>query len=130
MAKLTDEMKSMVGSQQAFVATASPDGVPNIGPKASTHVLDDEHIVFYELLGGRTWENLQRNPKVAIAVADRSTLQGYRFVGTAEFITEGELYEGAKKLAEMLKSSTPPKAAVKVKVEEIYNLGASGMKVA
>ncbi|MCK5653959.1 MAG: pyridoxamine 5'-phosphate oxidase family protein [Dehalococcoidia bacterium] len=130
MANLTEEMKAMVGSQQAFVATASPDGVPNIGTKGSTYVLDDEHIVFYEMMGGRTWENLQKNPKVAIAVADRSALQGYRFVGTAEFITEGELYEGAKKLAEMLKSTTPPKAAVKVKVEEIYNLGMGGLKVA
>lgn len=128
MAKLTEEMKAMVASQQAFIATASPDGVPNIGPKASTHVLDDEHIVFYELTGGRTWENLQKNPKVAIAVADRSTIQGYRFVGTAEFITEGELYEGAKKLGEMMKVEA--KAAVKVKVEEIYNLGAGGLKVA
>ena len=130
MAKLTEDMKALVSSQQAFIATASPDGVPNIGPKASTHVLDDEHIVFYELTGGRTWENLQNNPSVAIAVVDRSKMQGYRFVGKAEFITEGELYEGAKKLAEMLKSPAPPKAAVKVKVEEIYNLGAGGLKVA
>jgi len=130
LAKLTDEMKALVGSQQPFVATASPDGVPNIGPKGSTHVLDDEHIVFYELTGGRTWENLQKNPKVAVAVVDRSKMQGYRFVGKAELITEGELYEGAKKLAEMLKTPAPPKAAVKVKVEEIYNLGAGGMKVA
>ena len=130
MAKLTEDMKALVSSQQAFIATASPDGVPNIGPKASTHVLDDEHIVFYELTGGRTWENLQNNPSVAIAVVDRSKMQGYRFVGKAEFISEGELYEGAKKLAEMLKSPAPPKAAVKVKVEEIYNLGAGGLKVA
>jgi len=130
MAKLTEEMKALVASQQAFIATASPDGVPNIGPKASTHVLDDEHIVFYEMAGGRTWENVQKNPKVAIAVVDRSTMQGYRFIGKAELLTEGELYEGAKALAEMLKMPTPAKAAVKVKVEEIYNLGAGGMKVA
>ena len=57
-------------------------------------------------------------------------MQGYRIVGKAEFVTEGELYEGAKKLAEMLKTPTPPKAAVKVKVEEIYNLGAGGLKIA
>jgi len=130
MAKLTEEMKAMVAGQQCFIATASPDGVPNIGPKASTRVLDDEHIVFYELTGGRTWENLQKNPKVAIGVADRSKIQGYRFVGKAEFVTEGELYEGAKKLAEMMSMPAPPKAAVKVKVEEIYNLGAGGLKVA
>jgi len=130
MPKLTQEMKALVASQQAFIATASPDGVPNIGPKGSTRVLDDEHIVFYELTGGRTWENLQKNPRVAIAVVDRSTMQGYRFVGKAELITKGELYEGAKKLAEMLKIPAPPQAAVKMKVEEIYNLGAGGLKVA
>ena len=130
MAKLTEEIKALLASQQAFIATASPEGVPNIGPKGSTHVLDDEHIVFHELTGGRTWENLQKNPIVAIAVVDRSTMQGYRIVGKAEFVTEGELYEGAKKLAEMLKTQTPPKAAVKIKVEEIYNLGAGGLKVA
>ncbi|MFQ5925520.1 MAG: pyridoxamine 5'-phosphate oxidase family protein [Dehalococcoidia bacterium] len=129
MAKLTEEMKALVGSQQCFIATASPDGMPHIGAKGSTQVLDDEHIVFYELTGGRTWENMQKNPTVAIAVADRSTLQGYRFVGKAEFITEGELYEGARKLGELLKIPVPPKAAVKVKVDEIYNLGAGGLKV-
>jgi len=130
MAKLSEEMKALVGSQQCFIAIASPDGMPNISAKGSTHVLDDEHIVFYELTGGRTWENLQKNPNIAIAVADRSTLQGYRFVGKAEFVTEGELYEGARKLGELLKMPAPPKAAVKVKVEEIYNLGAGGLKVA
>jgi len=130
MAKLTEEMKALLGSQLRFIATASRDGAPNIVPKASARVLDDEHIVFYELVGGRTWENLQKNPTVAIAVADVSTLQGYRFVGKAELITEGELYEGAKKLAESMKIPAPPKAAVKVKVEEIYDLGAAGQKVA
>jgi len=130
MAKLTEEMKALLASQLCFIATASPDGVPNIAPKGSTRVLDDEHIVFYELTGGRTWENLQKNPTVAIAVADISKLQGYRFTGKAEeIITEGELYEDAKKLAESLKLPVPPKAAVKVKVEEIYNLGAGGLKV-
>lgn len=130
MAKLTEEMKALIGTQQCFVATASPDGMPNIGPKRSTHVLDDEHLAFFELTGGRTWENLQRNPRVAVAVVDRDKMQGYRFNGKAELLTEGELFEGAKKLAEMMKMPVPPKAAVKVKVDEIFNLGAGGMKIA
>jgi predicted pyridoxine 5'-phosphate oxidase superfamily flavin-nucleotide-binding protein len=129
MAKLSEEMKALIASQQAFIATTEPNGAPNIGTKASTHVLDDENIVFYELTGGRTWINLQNDPRVAIAVADRSKLQGYRFVGKAELITEGELYDSAKKMAEMMKMPVPPKAAVKVKVDEIYNLGAGGQKV-
>lgn len=130
MAKLTEEMKALVSSQQAFIATATPNGVPNIATKGSTKVLDDEHLVFFELTGGRTWENLQKNPKVAIAVVDRSKMQGFRFVGTAQLITEGELYTAAQKLAEMLKLQVPAKAAVKVRVEEIYNLGGGGQRVA
>ena len=129
MAKLTKEMKALLGSQQAFIATASPDGVPNVGPKGSTRVMDDEHIIFFELSGGRTWQNLQRNPRVAIAVVDRTTMQGYRFAGRAELIKEGQLYEDAKKLAEALKIPVPPCAAVRVKIEEIYNLGAGGRQV-
>ena len=130
MAELTDEMKTLIANHQAFIATATPDGVPNIVFKATTRVLDDEHLVFYELFGGRTWENLQKNPKVAIAAADRSKMQGYRFVGNAQLITEGELYAAAQKIASMLKIPSPAKAAVKVKVEEIYNLGGGGQKVA
>jgi predicted pyridoxine 5'-phosphate oxidase superfamily flavin-nucleotide-binding protein len=130
MAKLTEDMKALVASEQAFVATTSPDGTPSIGAKGSTEVLDDEHLVFYELTGGRTWKNLQKNPKVAVAVVDRSKMKGYRFVGTTEAITEGELYAKAEKLAEMLKIPVPPQAAVKVKVEEIYDLGKAGLKIA
>ncbi|MBM3155632.1 MAG: pyridoxamine 5'-phosphate oxidase family protein [Chloroflexi bacterium] len=130
MAKLTDDMKKMVASHQVFVATASLDGVPNIATKGSAQILDDEHLVFYELTGGRTWANLQNNPKLAIAVVDRSTMKGYRFTGQAEFVTEGELYAGAQKLAEMLKIPAPPKAAVKMKVEEIFDLGKGGLKIA
>ena len=36
MAKLTQEMKDLIGAQQCFVATVNPDGTPNIGPKRST----------------------------------------------------------------------------------------------
>jgi predicted pyridoxine 5'-phosphate oxidase superfamily flavin-nucleotide-binding protein len=84
MAKLSEEMKTLIANQPTFIATATTNGVPNIVFKATTRVLDDEHFIFYELFGGRTWENLQKNPRVAIAVVDRSKMQGYRFVGTAE----------------------------------------------
>ncbi len=130
MAKLTDDMKKMVANHQTFIATASLDGTPNIAPKGSAHVLDDEHIVYYELTGGRTWANLQKNPTLAIAVVDRNAMQGYRFTGKAEFITTGELYDNAKKLTDMLKIPVPPKAAIKMKVEEIFDLGKGGQKVA
>jgi hypothetical protein len=131
MAKLTAEMKSLLSSQQAFVGTASPDGKPSIGLKGSTRVVDDEHIAFFEMIGGRTWENIQKNPFVAIVVADRAKMQGFRFEGKVEELaTSGPLYEEAKKLAQAMKIPVPPKAAVLVEVQAIYDLGKGGAKVA
>jgi uncharacterized protein len=130
MAKLTAEMKALMSSQQVFVGTASPDGKPSIGLKGSARVQDDEHIVFFEMAGGRTWENIQKNPQVAIVVADRTKMQGFRFEGKVEeLLTSGPLYEEAKKLSEAMKIPVPPKAAVVVEIKEIYDLGKGGRKV-
>jgi hypothetical protein len=129
MAKLTEEMKALISSQQAYVGTASPDGKPSIALKGSAKIVDDEHLAYFEIAGGRAWENVQKNPRVAIVVADRAKMQGYRFEGSAEFITSGPLYDEAKKMAEMMKIPVPPKATVKVKIEEIYDLGKGGRKV-
>jgi predicted pyridoxine 5'-phosphate oxidase superfamily flavin-nucleotide-binding protein len=129
MAKLTEQMKALVSGQLSYVATSMPDGKPSIAVKG-LKVIDDEHVAFFEIMGGRTWQNIQKNPWVAIAVADRSKVTGFRFVGkVVENITSGPLYEEAKKISEMMKMPKPPKAAVKVKIEEIYDLGKGGFKV-
>jgi predicted pyridoxine 5'-phosphate oxidase superfamily flavin-nucleotide-binding protein len=129
MAKLTEQMKSLVSNQLSYVATSMPDGRPSIAVKG-LKIIDDENVVFFEIMGGRTWQNIQKNPWVAIAVADRSKVMGFRFVGkVVENITSGPLYEEAKKISEMMKMPTPPKAVVKVKIEEIYDLGKGGFKV-
>ena len=130
MAKLTDAMKAVITGQQAWVATSGADGRASLAIKGSAKILDDEHLAFFELAGNRTWANIQKNPWVAIAMADSSKFKAFRFEGKAEIITSGPLFEEAKKLAEMLKMPIPPKAAIKVKIEEIYDIGKGGMKVA
>lgn len=125
MAKLTEEMTEMIGKQQAFVATASRTGTPDIGPKRSTRVLDDEHLVFTEMTGGKTYENLQQNPQLCIAVVDRDQMSGYRFYGKAELLTSGPIFETAVQGAKQ-KNFPLPKAVVKIKIDEIYNLGMKG----
>ena len=130
MAKLTDQMKSLISGQLSYVATSMPDGKPSVAVKGSLKIIDDEHVAFFEMMGGRTWQNIQKNPWVAIAVADRSKVMGFRFEGkVVENITSGPLYEEAKNLSEMMKIPMPPKAVVKVKLEEIYDLGKGGFKV-
>ncbi len=122
MPKITDEMKELMKNNPAYVATATPDGIPSVAPKGSTRVLDDEHIAFAESSGKRTYDNIKNNPKVAIIVADMAQLKCLRFSGSAEVITEGELFD---KFQERMKKMGAPaaQAVIKVRVEEIYDCG-------
>jgi uncharacterized protein len=126
MAKLTREMKDLIGAQQCFVATVNPDGTPNIGPKRSTRVLDDEHLVFTEVTGNQTWRNVLRGSRVAIAVVDRETMKGFRFVGSPEPITSGEIFDSAVAVMRARGIMAPVKGVVRMRVDAIYNLGAPG----
>ena len=121
MAKLTQEMKDMIQTQQCFYATVSKDGIPNNAPKRSTRVFNDETLIFNEGTGITTYKNILDGSKVCVAVVNREILDGYKFLGTPEVLTEGEIYE---KSAEMsIKNGMPrPKAVVLVHIEEIYSL--------
>jgi len=47
---LTEDMKRLVSEQRlGFVATVCPDGTPNLSPKGTTAVWDDDHIVFADI---------------------------------------------------------------------------------
>src|SRR4029079_5118626 len=55
MAILTDDMKSVVREQSlGFVATVCPDGTPNLSPKGTTMVWDDDHLVFADIVSPGT----------------------------------------------------------------------------
>jgi uncharacterized protein len=121
MAQLTQEMKDMIMTQQCFHATVSNDGIPNNAPKRSTRVFNDETLIFSEGTGGTTFKNILDGSKVSVAVVNRDTIDGFRFLGTPEVFTSGEIYE---KSAEMsLKAGMPkPKAVVLVHIDEIHSL--------
>lgn len=120
MAKLTQEMKDMFAVQLPIIATVNDDNTPNVGPKRSTRVYDDETIIFNENTGGRTQANIERDGNITIIIIDREHLDGYRFVGKAEVHKEGKYYEEAKKWAEG--KMGVPKAAVVMKIERIDTL--------
>jgi uncharacterized protein len=126
MAKLTQAMKDLIGSQQCYVATVNPDGTPNIGPKRSTRVLDDDHLAFTEVTGNQTWRNVQRGSRVAIAAVDRETMKGFRFVGSPELITAGEVFDQSVAALRARGIMAPVKAVVRMRVDGIYNLGMPG----
>jgi uncharacterized protein len=91
---LTEDMKRVVREQRlGFVATVCPDGTPNLSPKGTTTVWDDEHMVFADIRSPGTVENLRSNPIVEINVVDPLLRKGYRFKGTAEVLAGGPRFE-------------------------------------
>ena len=83
-------------------------------------LLDEHTLIYNENTGKQTMKNLIDNGKVAVAYADWSKLDGYRFVGKAEVFTEGKYYDEAVEWAKGKMGA--PKAAVVIHIEEIYTL--------
>lgn len=121
MAKLTQEMKDMILTQQCFHATVSREGIPNNAPKRSTRIFDDETLIYSEGTGGTTYNNILNGSKVAVAVVNREILDGYRFLGTPRVLTEGEIYDRSAEMSQ--KAGMPkPKAVVLIHIDEIHSL--------
>lgn len=121
MSKLTKEMKEMIGAQQCFHATVSKEGLPNNAPKRSTRVFNDDTLIFSEGTGGKTYQNILDGSKVAVAVVDREQVDGFRFIGTPEVLTDGDIYDQSAAMS--VKAGMPkPKAVILVHIDEIHSL--------
>jgi predicted pyridoxine 5'-phosphate oxidase superfamily flavin-nucleotide-binding protein len=93
--KLTSDMKRVVTEQRlAFVATVCPDGTPNLSPKGTIAIWDDDHLVFADIRSPGTIANLKKNPAVEVNVVDPFARKGYRFKGRGEVIVDGKLFQG------------------------------------
>ena len=76
MAKITSEMKELIGKEQCLVATADREGRPNVAAKGSTVVIDEETLAFGELRGGKTYRNIIENPVALVIAANLKTITG------------------------------------------------------
>ena len=94
MGSLTDEMKRVVEQQRlGFVATVCADGTPNLSPKGTVCVLDDDHLMFADIRSPGTVANLRKNPNIEVNVVDPLVRKGYRFKGQAQVLEKGTEFE-------------------------------------
>ena len=122
MVSIPKEVQDFLPGKLAWVATASRDGEPNVTPKGTLKLLDENHVVFSDLFSLKTRKNLLENNKVAVTVADAGTAKGYQIKGTAEVIDSGPLFDSAsKQLSESPKGLPPLHHVVKVTVEAVFD---------
>ncbi|HEU4840026.1 MAG TPA: pyridoxamine 5'-phosphate oxidase family protein [Ilumatobacteraceae bacterium] len=101
MGILTDEMQRVVREQRlGFHATVCADGSPNLSPKGTTDVWDDDHLWFAEICSPQTVANIEQGSSVEVNVVDPFARTGYRFKGPAVVHRPGsaEHAEGTRRL--------------------------------
>ena len=93
---MSGDMQRIVLEQRlGFVATVTPEGRPNLSPKGTLSVFDDERLMFADIVSPGTVANLASNPYVEINVVDPIVRKGYRFKGTAAVHASGETFDRA-----------------------------------
>jgi predicted pyridoxine 5'-phosphate oxidase superfamily flavin-nucleotide-binding protein len=93
MGILTSDMQRVVDNELGFVATVCPDGTPNLSPKGTIAVWDDDHLVFADIRSPGTVDNLRANSSIEVNVVDVLVRKGYRLKGTAVVHTDGDQFE-------------------------------------
>jgi hypothetical protein len=137
MGELLD--KALADGTPCLLGTASKDGRPQISPKGSVAVFDEQHLCFWERSFRSVQTNLKENPKVVIyyrnaARAKEMPFRGaaLRFHGTAQIVSDERTRDRVWELtvpAEQEKDPEKKGYAVLIDVELIEELsGAVVMK--
>jgi uncharacterized protein len=106
---ISQKIKDMIRSAwddgaPCLVATQGPDG-PNISPKGSMVVFDDEHLAYWERSKKQALQNLGHDKRVCVMYANFAAQRAgklesgfLRFYGTAELHESGPTREAIFKL--------------------------------
>ena len=122
MVNIPKHVQEFLPGKMGWVATATLNGEPNVTPKGSVQLLDDQHVIFADLFSLKTRRNLEQNPKVAVTVIEPNGTNGYQLKGKAELLSSGPLYEQvAVQVKQKMPNLPPPKYVVKIAVEAVYD---------
>jgi uncharacterized protein len=98
MGVITADMRAVIqAAHLCFAATVTPDGLPNLSPKGTIRVWDDDHIFFLDIASPGTRANLEHSPFIEVNVVEQLSRRGYRFFGRATIHRDDEIFRGATK---------------------------------
>ena len=122
MAKLTPAMIKVIETMGVYpIATATPDGVPNLVYIGCLKVMDEETIMIADNKFFKTRQNLEVNPVLALTVWDSEGGVCFQIKGRAELITDGTIYDECVTWVHGMNPKLTPKAAVLLHVEQVYS---------
>lgn len=119
--KINKRQKELLETEAVAVATINLDGSPNVIAIGFAKVVSPTEIVITDNFMRLTNKNIERDPRICLAVWTKDWEEGYKFVGEAKYHTTGKWAKFVKEMEE--NKGYAAKAAVVVKVEKIYRLG-------
>lgn len=124
MAKMMKVIVDLLNDPQSSKVLATSDvvGRVNVVPKGSLAAVDDETLVFGDIMGDKTNANLKANNKVAVAVFKMQIPPvGYQVKGTFQgFQTSGPVFDTlASKVKQALNLDI--RSVGVIAVEEVYS---------
>ena len=131
MIKLTQQMRDLIDpalerGTPCLVATASQDGLPNVGYKGSVMVFDDESLAYWERTLQGSLANLEHNPSIMVLFRDPATRAAWRFVGQATIHKDGPLRDQVMARTVQAELDRDPQRkgyAVLIRVDKVLPLG-------
>jgi len=137
MIKLTSLMRDLLRTAHeekvpCLVATASKAGLPQLSPRGSVAVYDDETLSFWEYSFKKTYHNIRENPPVAVYYRNAARAKeipyraaALRFYGTGRILASGPERERAWELTFTAEQEQDPEkkgVAVLIRVERIEDI--------
>jgi predicted pyridoxine 5'-phosphate oxidase superfamily flavin-nucleotide-binding protein len=128
MGILTSDMRALIqAAHLCFAATVTPDGRPNLSPKGTIRVWDDDHIFFVDIASPGTRANLASNPLIELNVVDQLSRRGYRFFGRGKLHRDDDVFRKAtNRIFGEEGAKYPVEGVVLIKVERAESLTSPG----
>lgn len=125
MAQMPQDCMDLINnSYAAAVATATPEGVPNVVCCSMKQAWDDQTVLISDQYMNKTLQNLQQNPYMSLSVWDNE--HGYQVKGPVTYENEGENYEAVAAQVHAILSSMGydfySKGVCWLHVQEVYSL--------
>jgi len=92
---ITEPIKEFLAKMgAAFVATSDAQGAPHLAAGIGVSAPEPNRLVFEAWFCRATLKNLTENPKMAVAVVDPASGNGYQFFGRVEKVEDTAVLNG------------------------------------
>ena len=118
---VSDSVRNLVDQQPIVaLATAAPDGTPNVAPIFWKLWYDDSTLLLLDNYMKTTKANIKATGKASLSAWNSESGEGYQLKGAAEYFSEGLQMDAAVAHMEKHKPGACPKGVVVLRIAQVY----------